>query len=154
MTDEPLSDRDYKTLKGFLENRAFEYRAFIDGVKMVEMFEKAHAEYKALPKVRDQLIKDIADLETRKVESEAKAHGAAVDASRAQTETNGKKEELAKQAAALDKDINVRQQKIAGLDGEFAERLKAKELELQVLQNRVDAMKEQIDGLKRKFAAA
>ena len=150
---EPITDKELSAMKSFFENRAHEYRAFADAPKVIDQWQRALAEFKALPKQREAIVKEIADLETKKLEAESRTRGAEQDAHRAQADTDAKKEELGKQLAALDREIQAKQRQIAGLDGEFAERLKAKELEIKAAQDRLDAMNAEIERIKKQFGA-
>ena len=150
---EPITDKELSAMKSFFENRAHEYRAFADAPKVIDQWQRALAEFKALPKQREAIVKEIADLETKKLEAESRTRGAEQDAHRAQADTDAKKEELGKQLAALDREIQAKQRQIAGLDGEYAERMQAKELELGTLQGRLDAMNAEIERIKKQFGA-
>ena len=151
---EPLTDRELSAMKSFMENRAFELRGYLEAPKIIDQWMRARAEFKALPKQREAIVKEIAELETRKAEAEGKARAAVLDANRAQAEADAKKEQLSKQSAGLDKEIQAKQQKIAGLDSEFAERLKAKELEIKAAQDRLDKLNADAEQVRKHFAAA
>ena len=153
-SQEPLTDRELSAMKSFMENRAFELRGYQEAPKIIDQWMRARAEFKALPKQREAIVKEIAELETRKVEAEGKARAAVLDANRAQAEADAKKEQLSKQSAGLDKEIQAKQQKIRLLDGEFDERLKAKELEIKAAQDRLDKLNADAEQVRKHFAAA
>ena len=153
-SQEPLTDRELSAMKSFMENRAFELRGYLEAPKIIDQWMRARAEFKALPKQREAIVKEIAELETRKVEAEGKARAAVQDANRAQAEADAKKEELSKQIKVYDDERAARQKAIAALELEFVERLKAKNLEIKAAQDRLDKLNADAEQVRKHFAAA
>ena len=153
-SQEPLTDRELSAMKSFMENRAFELRGYLEAPKIIDQWMRARAEFKALPKQREAIVKEIAELETRKAEAEGRARAAAQDASRAQADTDAKLEELSKQIKVYEAERAARQRAIESLETEFVERLKAKEAEIKAAQDRLDKLNADAEQVRKHFAAA
>jgi DNA repair exonuclease SbcCD ATPase subunit len=128
--------------------------AIVECKRIVAAAESARSELPELAKSRAKLEGDITDLEKRKLDCEASAREAKMFLNKIVEDSKIKQEHLRQESKILAEVCEQKRAEIAGLDDLFAERKKAKELEVKVLQDRADAMRAEIDRLRKQFAAA
>jgi chromosome segregation ATPase len=128
--------------------------AIMSALDIIESAELAEKALPAIAKEKAKLEGEITDYDKRKGEHEDAARQAKIFLNKTNEDAEKRKAELRAQSAALNDEITAKQQRIAGLDGEYAERKKAKDLEIQVAQKRLDALNAEIDRLRKTFAAA
>lgn len=128
--------------------------AIIRAAEIVAAVERAEVALGDSGKARVALEGEIAELTRRKLECEANAREAKTFLNQVIENSAAKQEALRQESASLNNVCEQKKAEIAGLDGLFAERKKAKELEIKVLQDRADSMRAEIDRLKKQFAAA
>lgn len=128
--------------------------AIMSALDIIESAEGAEKVLKGLEATKAKLESDITGLQRLKDEHEANARGAQIKLSRSVDECDIKKAELRKELTELANEVTAKNAEIYGLEGVFAERKKAKDMQIESMQKRIDGMNAEIDRIKKQFAVA